>query len=234
LFFSHFDISPEDAGVSFDWLAVRAFLIAVVVLAVVLIARFLSRNAERYGPAVRIVESRAVVIAAKLLLALSVGTAIGALIRRSFGYSLVMVLIPALLVLGTGIWIWLNPSSEPLQIAWNARILLKGVAGALAGFVVAALVCFPYRMTAQLAGEVKAGRPVQVSILPGLIAFEVVRMRVVFIPNSDSTSSVIRGKRLDICLMHLGGSDGNSYFYDFQSGHVLVLNDQDIVARQPC
>jgi hypothetical protein len=171
-----------------------------------------------------------------VLLAVGISILVNALIGDSSGHDKLVRILTLVLpvLLGAGAWIRLDSSNDTLQIAWNARILLKGIAAAMAGFVIVALVGFPYRMTTQLANDIKAGRPVQISILPGLVGFEFVQMHVIFVANSTSLPPAIKGDVPGMCLMHLGGSDGDSYYYDFHSGHVLTLNDQDIVSLQPC
>jgi hypothetical protein len=232
LFFSHFDLSPEDVGIAFNWLAIRAFLITVVVSIAALIVRFIYQRSERYGSIVQIIESRLALLMIRLLFALIAGAAVD-FSAKVDGWHIFIA--PISLMVITGLYSWISPARERIKIGWNAKILLRAMAASLAGFTIILLAALPYEISSRLARDVAAGQAIQLQILPGVRAFEIDRVRVYFFNNNQSISVATPvSSTTGICLLRLGGNGFDSDFYNPLSKRVLTINDQNIVTSNSC
>lgn len=198
LFFNHFNLSPEDVGINFDWLAVRSFLVAVVVSVVVVIIRFIYKksDSERY----KTLRDQSVILVIDLLHVLRIRLEIPVERKKTVGI-----------------------------------LLLKIASGVLTGFMIALLLALPYKLSGNLARNVMSGQEVHILLLPGINAFQVDRVRIFFINAGQSLSRTgVSSGATGLCLMYLGGNSGDSYFYSTQSERVLEINDQNIMASDPC
>jgi hypothetical protein len=227
-FYGSLGIDPEEAGVTFSWLVVRAFLIGLLGLVVVLGVRRLLQLAARSGPITRLVQSRTAIVVSLLL------TCAGMAGIVALAYTVWLAPDGAdstsavIAILGCGVLIGLavfrlRPSSFSLR--WNSRYWLRGVAGALLGFLIVCLALLPFRLGDRLAGEVRAGHPVTVDALPGVPAIKVVE--VLLSPADPAGPNSAAG-----CALRLGGGAGTSLF--MVDGKVLRVSDQNVMVTSPC
>jgi hypothetical protein len=235
-FYSHFGMTPEEAGISFDWLAVRAFLIALAVFALIFAVRLVSHTAERFDSVTKFIDGR--VAASVSIVILCVGSGLlldlGLLtfLKQASQFLIWGTICLCLLVAGK--LIFLRAAQEPLKIAWNAKLFLRGASAALVGFTVVSLVLLPYRLADKLSQEVREGRSAYLPILPGIDAIHIEKIRVILI-NSNLAGALPRQLETSgLCLMNLGGSDGSSFYFDPQSKNVFRFSDQNVSTINPC
>jgi hypothetical protein len=232
-FFGSFGVDPEDAGVSFGWLAIRAFLIGITGLVVFLVSRYLIRAAERSSPVVHIIQSRAVIIVLTVICCLGVAALVALCLivwTTSNGSTVDTPSVLAIMACGAiiaGLVLWFRPPA--VQLGWNTSLWLRGVAGALLGFVALSLLMLPYRLSDHLAADVRNGHEVHVTIVPGVPAFQVTRVRIVPLDDQAWPSGL---PPASACLSRLGGSSGTSIYY--ADGQVLRVADENVTAVAPC
>jgi hypothetical protein len=228
-FYGGLGVDPEEVGVTFSWLVIRAFLIGLLGLVVMLGVRQLLRLATAGGgPITRLVQSKtAIVLSLLLTCAGMAGIIVLAYIvwfvpDGTDPTATVIAILACAALIGMVVW-WLRPSSFSLR--WNSRYWLRALAGALLGFVVTMLVLLPFRLGDRLAADVRAGRPVTIDVLPGVPAIKTVAVRVVSAdPAKPSPASG--------CALRLGSGGGTSVFV--AGGKVMRISDQNITVTSPC
>jgi hypothetical protein len=227
-FYGALDVDPEEVGITFSWLVIRAFLIGLLGLLVVLGARKLLELAARSRPFNLFVRSRVAIAAALLLACIGMAgiVALAYVVWLAPGNTDPTGAIVA--IFGCGVLVGLavlrlRPSSFNFQ--WNGRYWLRGTAGALLGFLVVSLVFLPFRLGDRLAAEVRAGRPVTVDVLPGVPAITAIEVRVTSVdPVKPSPASG--------CILRLGDVAGTSLFMIDRK--VLRVSDQNVIVTSPC
>ncbi len=231
-FYGHFGVSPEEVGISFGWLAIRAFLIALVSLALFLATRFLLQMAERYKAPVWTANRRTVTATLLLLsLGLTVGTDI-LLIKRGFGSSSGEILVLAVIPLSAVVLILAlrkRAQSATLTVRGTLGVWLRGVAGGLAGFVVTILAMMPVRIADDLSNSVRRGEAARLVILPGVPVLQMERARLLpaTYPQPSPPSDTP-------CVVRLGGGGGTSVYWDIDRQQVLRISDETVIAATPC
>jgi hypothetical protein len=227
-FFSAFDLSPEDAGVTFAWLAIRAFLAGLSGLLVVVVVRYLLQTARRGKPVVLIVQSRWAIAGLTVLCCLApAGLVVGVLAAWAASHDSTVAAASVVTVLACCVLIallmqWLRPPT--FQLGWNSSLLLRVLAGALLGFVLTALALLPFRLGDHLAAEVKRGQEMRLTVPPGILVLQVSRVRL---EATAPAAQVPAG-----CALRLGGNSGTSYFYI--GGRTLQVANENVVVRSPC
>ncbi|ACZ86514.1 hypothetical protein [Streptosporangium roseum] len=176
-FYGTLGVEPEDVGITFTWLVARAFLVGLLALTVLLVARWLQSRAT----AVRSTD-----------LVLSVGTEVRSLME--------------------------------VRLPLHGRHLLRGVAGALVGFVVVSLLVLPFRLGDRFATDARAGKPVDFGLL-GMSAIRVTRVRLASADPAEPPPAAG-------CVLRLGSNAGTSLFV--VEGHVMRLSDQNVTVSSPC
>lgn len=231
-FYGSFGVEPEEAGVSFSWLAIRAFLVGLTGLAIFLVARALLQAAERSQPVVHIVHSRAAIIVLTAVSCIGVSSLVAFLLAawvESKGGRVGAPPIIAILACGVTISLiilWLRPPT--VQLGWDGRLWLRGFAGALLGFVAASLILTPYRLADYLAADVREGRAVHLMMLPGIPGLQATPVRLMTL-SGDAAPGLPDNAR---CVLRLGGNGSTSIY--FGSGRILRINDQNVTATAPC
>lgn len=232
-FYGSFGVAPEDVGISFERLAIRAFVVGAIGLSLFLGVRWLLSTATRGRTVIRIVESRAAIFLIIFTCCIGVSLVVAFLLATWVTYhgdpvswvSVISVLVcgvaPALLIL------WLKPPS--VQIGWNSSLWLRGMAGAVLGFVVAGLILLPYRLGDHLASSVRAGTPVTVPVVPGIAGLEVTRVRLSPVDDSFKGLDPLLARS---CLLRLGAADGTSIYY--MKGRILRIADSAVAAVVSC
>lgn len=232
-FFGSFGVDPEDAGVSFGWLAIRAFLVGITGLVIFLASRALLRVAERSGPVVHIIQSRTVIIVLTVVCCLGVAALVAlclAVWTASNGGTVDSASVIAILTCGAiiaGLVLWLRPPA--VQLGWNTSLWLRGIAGALLGFITVSLLMLPYRLSDHLAVDVRDGRAVHLPMVPGVPAFQLPRVRLTPVDGQAPAPDL---PPPSACVSRLGGSSGTSIYY--MNGRVLRVADQNVTAVAPC
>lgn len=227
-FYGGLGVDPEEVGVTFSWLVVRAFLIGLLGLVVVLGVRQLLQLAARSGPITRIVQSQTAIV---LSLLLTCGGMAGVIALAYIVWfapdgtdptATVIAILACAALIGLVVW-WLRPSS--FRLRWNSRYWLRGLAGALLGFLVTALLLLPFRLGDRLVADVRAGRPVTIDVLPGVPAIKAVKVRV-------ASADPAKASPISECALRLGSGAGTSLFV--VHGKVLRASDQNITVTSPC
>ncbi|RCG28235.1 hypothetical protein DQ384_24190 [Sphaerisporangium album] len=227
-FYGGLGVDPEEVGVTFSWLVVRAFLIGLLGLVVVLGVRRLLQVAGRSGPITRLVQSRTSIILSLLLTCAGMA---GVIVLAYLVWlapagtdptGTVIAIFACAALIGLIVW-WMRPSS--FRLRWNSRYWLRGLAGALLGFLVTATALLPFRLGDRLVAEVRAGRPVTIDVLPGVSAIKVAEVRV------TSADPATPGPAVT-CVLRLGGGAGTSVFV--AEGKVLRVSDQNVTVTSPC
>ncbi|MFD6697276.1 hypothetical protein [Micromonospora aurantiaca (nom. illeg.)] len=232
-FYGTFGVDPEEAGITFGWLAIRAFLIGLTGLVVFVISRRLLQVAERSAPVVHIVESRGAI--AVLSFVCCMGTAglvalcyVGWATTRSGNADTVAVTF-ILLAGAVSTALVLRWRPPEVQMGWNTSLWLRGLAGALLGFLGVSLLLLPYQLSDHLAADVRAGREVRLPVAPGVPALQVTQVRLAAV---DSQSPPSHLPSFTTCVSRLGGASGTSLYYI--DGRVLRIADQNVIALGPC
>jgi hypothetical protein len=230
--YGRFGVSPEDAGISFGWVAIRAFLVALASLLLLLAARYLLRTAERYATIVWTASRGTVTAALLLVLVCFAATTDAIMISRGFGTSTVerLVLVGIPLCAVTTAVIVRRRSRRPTSTArGHVALWLRGLSGALVGFVVTILAVTPVRVADNLGETIEEGRTAQLFILPGIPVLQMERVRLL-----PATYSPTSGVENSPCLVRLGGDAGTSIYWDIDRRQVLRVSDQNVVAATPC
>jgi hypothetical protein len=236
-FYSNFGIDPQDAGVDFAWLAIRSFMVGVAGLAAFLCVRWLLRAAKRGKSSVRVVQSRAAIVGLILVSCLGiagiVALGLSAWVTETggdvSGASFAAVLLCGALIAA----LLLKVRPPAVRLGWNSELWLRGVAGAISGFVVVGLLLLPYQLGGRLASEVRHGEEVHVPIMPGVPVFDIVKVRLIAVsdqPIPPGPLAAINGS--GGCVLRLGEHDGTSIYY--AHGVVLRISDQNVTATGPC
>jgi len=227
--FGSFDVSPEEVGISFGWVAIRAFLVALASLLLLLAARSLLRAADRYATAVWPAQRHA--ITAGLLMA-SVGISITGdvlLIHRGYGRSpagrTFVVLLPIAAIVAVAIL--RRRAAQSRQPRGQAGLWLRGLSGALASFVITILLLAPVRLADSVSAGIHAGHGTRLDLLPGVPVLQMGRVRLL---PQDALTTGASGP----CVIRLGGSEGTSVYWDIDRQRVLRLSDGNVVAAGPC
>jgi hypothetical protein len=111
-----------------------------------------------------------------------------------------------------------------VRLPLHGRHWLRGVAGALVGFIVVFLLVLPFRLGDRFAADARAGRPVDFGLL-GMSAIRVTPVRL-------SSADPARPSPAAGCVLRLGGSAGTSLF--MVEGRVIRLSDQNVAVSSPC
>lgn len=231
-FYGAFGQSPEEGGVTFSWLAIRAFLIGLVGLVLILTARRLLVAAGRATPIVYSVTGNlafiltlvAVIGVPIIVLA---GVFLWEMVFGNFNDLPVIIVLTATGLLLCALWIWLRPRT--VTVAWNANLLFRGLAGLVVGIVVVSFILVPLRLADHLVSDVQAGRSIRLLIMPGVPVFEVPLVHVV--PNTTQPIPVELGGT-STCFQRLG-SDGADAIY-VVSGQVVRVPEEYHVTTMPC
>ncbi|MEV4492563.1 hypothetical protein AB0K04_20890 [Micromonospora coxensis] len=232
-FFGAFGVDPEDAGITFGWLAIRAFLVGITGLVVFVVSRHLLQAAERSAPVVHIVQSRAAIVVLTVVSCMGVAGLAAlclAVWTTSRGGEVDAVPVTVILLCGavsTGLVLWLRPPA--VQLGWNTSLWLRGIAGALLGFLGVSLLLLPYRLSDHLAADVRAGRSVRLLMAPGVPALQVTRVQLAAV---DGQSPPPHLPPPGTCVSRLGGAAGVSLYH--VDGTVLRVADESVTARGPC
>jgi hypothetical protein len=232
-FFGSFGVNPEDAGVSFSWLAIRAFLVGITGLAIFLIARSLLQAAERSEPVVHVIQSRAAIIVLTVVCCIGVAALVALSLTgwvASSGGTVGTAPVVAVLASGTFtavIILWLRPPS--VQLGWNSSLWLRGIAGALLGFVAVSLLLMPYRLGDYLADEVRNGQATHLPVVPGVPALQITQVSLSLGGQPGSATNLLPPVN---CVLRLGGNSGTSIYY--ANGRVLRVADENATVAAPC
>jgi MFS family permease len=230
-FYGSFGVAPEEAGISFSWLAIRAFLVGIAGLALFLGARWLLRAAERGRAVVHIVRSRAMITLLISASCVAVATVVSVAAWASArGGRAGTVTVVAILACGAStalVILWLRPSG--VRLGWNSSLWLRGVGGAVLGFVIVGLVLLPYRLGDHLAADVREGRPVRLPMALGVPAFQVSQVRLALADGSKPATDPLAALG---CVMRLGGNGTTSIYY--ARGRVLRIADDNVTVASPC
>ncbi|WP_431897883.1 hypothetical protein [Micromonospora haikouensis] len=231
-FFGAFGVDPEDAGITFGWLAIRAFLVGVAGLVVFVGSRHLLQTAERSAPVVHIVQGRAAIVATTIVCCMGVaGLAVLCLVAwaTSRGGGVDAAAVVTILACGaaiTALVLWWRPPS--VQLGWNTSLWLRGAAGALLGFLGVGLLLLPYRLSDHLAADVRAGREVSLPMAPGVPALHVTRVHLAPVDGQPSPHL----PPVAACVSRLGGAAGTSLYY--LDGRVYRVADESVTVWGPC
>jgi MFS family permease len=228
-FFGSLGIDPEEVGISFSWLAIRAFLVGLAGLVIFLGAQWLLQAAERSEPVVHVIQSRAAIVALIVLCCMSTAglvalslTAWVAAHDGTVGWASVVAILACGAITAVTI-LWLRPPT--VRLAWNSRLWLRGVAGALLGFIAVTLLVTPYRLGDYLGSEVRNNKAAHLPVAPGVPALQVTRVRLTPV-NSQAPAPALG------CVLRLGGNGSTSIYY--ASGRVLRVSDQNVTVNEPC
>ncbi|MEU0535827.1 hypothetical protein [Amycolatopsis tolypomycina] len=123
------------------------------------------------------------------------------------------------LSIGTGV-----RSLAEVHLSLPGRHLLRGLAGALTGFVVVFLLILPFRLGDRFAGDALAGRPVDF----GLLGTSVIRAPEVRLSPADPAKPAPATG----CVLRLGGNAGTSLFV--AGGRVIRVSDQNVTVSSSC
>jgi len=225
-FYGDLGVEPEEVSITFPWLVVRAFLVGLVGLCVAAVIRTLFRLAARSQPINRLVQSRTAIVALLLLSCIGVAGIVSLAYLVWFtvpgSNSIGIVAVAFAVSIGIGVLVaTLRPAT--LTVRLDARYLLRGVAGALLGFVIVSLIILPFRLGDQLADEVRAGQPFAIGLGLGTIKADRVRLSAA----DPSKPSPVSG-----CVLRLGSNGGTSLFV--VNGRVMRLSDQNITVVAAC
>ncbi|MGW5740996.1 hypothetical protein [Amycolatopsis sp. NPDC003861] len=120
---------------------------------------------------------------------------------------------------GTGV-----RSLAEVRLPLPGRYLLRGLAGALAGFAVVFLVVLPFRLGDRFAADALAGRPVAF----GVLGTTVIRAPEVRLSSADPANPAPAPG----CVLRLGGNAGTSLF--IAGGRVIRVSDQNVTVSSSC
>ena len=236
-FYSSFGVDPQDAGVNFGWLAIRSFVVGVAGLAAFLCVRWLLRVAERGKPTVRVVQSPVAIVGLILVCCIGIAglVALGLSVWTvETGGAVSSAAVTAVLVCGALIaatFLRLRPPT--VRLGWNSELWLRGIAGALSGFVLVGLLLLPYQLGGRLAVDVRRGGQVHVPMVPGVPVFDIVRVRLITVSDRAVPTGVLDGDDASgTCVLRLGGNGGTSIYY--AHGVVLRISDQNVTVTAPC
>jgi hypothetical protein len=229
-FYGEFGIDPESAGITFGWLAIRAFLIGLVGLGFFLLARGILRIAGRI-PVARPTLFEGGRLVALIVLGCLVVAVVVVLIQLAFGGDVEIAdWLPTVAVaasIAAAVIFLLRPKS--LEALPRLDQLLKGFAGFLIGFTAMALLLMPYRLGAHLAEDVRDGKPVDLPIVPGVPALQAPKVRVGLVDAGQTTPDM---RPFLSCVLRLGGANGTSLYY--ANGTVLRIADENVNVTSPC
>jgi hypothetical protein len=229
-YFGEFGVDPEAAGVSFSWLAIRAFLVGLVALGVFLLVRQILRAARRLP-----VDAPTLYRGGKLLAIIVLGCVAAALVvvlaelmlRRRVDAGDLVAPLGVAVVIALGATMLLRPIS--IEALPRMDRLLRGVAGFLIGFAVAGSLLTPYLLGEHLAEDVRHGQPIDLQIVPGVPALQAPRVRLTLVDSAQTRPEMAAFLG---CVVRLGGADGTSLYY--AEGSVLRVADENVYAVQPC
>jgi hypothetical protein len=230
-FYGSFGIDPESAGVTFSWLAIRAFLIGLAGLALILLARAAPRFASSIPGRSQSFEGpglNTLILVGCVVAAVAVSLPAQMLPGKRTSLAEVGIALIGGLLLGGAIIAVVRP--RQVQVSPSFERLSSGVQGFLIGFTAVGVLLLPYKWGTELANDVRAGRPVQISIVPGLPAFYAPRVHLSLVDAGQPTPDV--GPYLATCVVRLGGANGVSLYYG--NGRVLRVADEVVYATGPC
>ncbi|WP_306205674.1 hypothetical protein [Actinoplanes sp. RD1] len=228
-FYGEFGVDPESAGVTFGWLAIRAFLVGLASLGIFLVARGVARFATA-------VPDRPARLAGPRLAAVTVGGCLAVavvvlLVRGTLGSPVspgeIITAVAVALVTAFAVLFGLRP--ELIEARPRLGQIISGLAGFLIGFAVVALLLTPYRLGAHLADDIRAGRPVSLPIVPGVPALQAPRTRLSLVEPGVVAPEV---RPFLGCVIRLGGANGVSLYY--ADGRVLRVADEIVHSVSSC
>jgi hypothetical protein len=111
-----------------------------------------------------------------------------------------------------------------VHLSLPGRYLLRGLAGALAGFAVVFLVVLPFRLGDRFADDALAGRPVDFDVF-GTTVLRAPEVRL-------SSADPAKPSPSTGCVLRLGGNAGTSLF--IAGGRVLRVSDQNVTVSSSC
>lgn len=234
-FYSQFGESPEDGGVSFPWLAVRAFIFSFAALMAVFLIRFLMRAAQRATPGAYSPGRWATFGIAGSLIVLTPAVAIPVTfsIEKLVGKDEIAPLLdrfPELVgglivgVIFAALFLHIAPNS--LKFEWNANLVLRGLAGFLTGAIALTYCLLPFQIADNLATNIRDGHSVKLQIFPKLTVFEASRVRVIAIGGADIPFAPQN------CVLRLGSNSATAIYY--VNKHVVRIPEQSHVIVGPC
>ncbi len=106
--------------------------------------------------------------------------------------------------------------------------LMRSFASSFAGALAVTLALLaPFFLAERYASEAKAGKGIDVTLLPGVISLvRVERVSVSFLEGTYHFPGTGEGRQ---CLLRLGSASGTSVFFDKRRQAVLRLSDQNII-----
>lgn len=221
-----FDVGPEEVGVGFSYLTVRAaFPVLILAAAVALTFLAVTYASNRFGDAS--FDPRVLVFVVPITLLTFASYAIADGSDDFFSFGLAPALLPLVFAAASRYLDHMKMERRYI-LSIPIRKILVPFKWLMAGLGLFMILAGPFLLGGEFADRIERGAEVTPPLLPGVPGLTV---RSVAVRSITDEGKLLTESR---CVLYFGSAGGVSVFYDAGSDTVERLPDEQIAVTSPC